>query len=291
MSGVNAFGRARPDGVTRVATVNVNGIRAAARKGMGSWLTAADPDVLLLQEVRAPAQVVDTLLNDGSDRVWDVRVAESVLAGRAGVAIAVRCSGNGTVALQEVRTNAVSPRVAEDTGRWIEADFLGAQGQQFTFVSAYLHSGEVGTVKLDNKLAHLAAVTDRLTELQKNAESDGRNVIFGGDFNVVRSPLDIKNWKPNHNRRSGVLDEEIAFLKNWFTSGWRDVTRDYFGPHPGPYTWWSWRGKAFDNDAGWRIDYQVTTPSVTVVSVRVDRAPAYDQRFSDHAPLVVDYLL
>ena len=114
-----------------------------------------------------------------------------------------------------------------------------------------------------------------------------------GDFNIVRSRLDIKNWTPNHNKRAGVLDEEIAFLDTWVAQGWRDVTRELVGDVQGPYTWWSWRGKAFDNDAGWRIDHQFVTPQLAgdARSVRIGRADSYDARFSDHAPLSVDYAL
>ena len=114
---------------------------------------------------------------------------------------------------------------------------------------------------------------------------------MAGDLNVVRSERDIKNWRSNHNRVSGVLDVEIEHLEGWFSSGWVDVTRALAPRAQGPYTWWSQRGRAFDNDAGWRIDYQVATPTAAsrALTVRVDRAGAYDERWSDHAPLVVDY--
>ena len=158
-------------------------------------------------------------------------------------------------------------------------------------MSAYLHSGRVGTPKLDEKLAHLALVDARMARLLAEARTGGRQVIMAGDLNVVRSERDIKNWRANHNRVSGVLDVEIEHLEEWFSSGWVDVTRALNPGAQGPYTWWSQRGRAFDNDAGWRIDYQVATPTAAsrALTVRVDRAGAYDERWSDHAPLVVDY--
>ena len=285
----------------RIATVNVNGIRAAARKGMVAWLEASAPDVLLLQEVRADADTAAALLPGYRSLVWPSRIR-----GRAGVGVAVREDGPLTLgrARYGVADGAEEPDV--DSGRWLEADLEPADGAGaaalaardvdpgaggLTVVSAYLHSGRVGTPKLDEKLAHLALVDARMARLLAEARAGGRQVIMAGDLNVVRSERDIKNWRSNHNRVSGVLDVEIEHLEGWFSSGWVDVTRALNPRTQGPYTWWSQRGRAFDNDAGWRIDYQVATPTAAsrALTVRVDRAGAYDERWSDHAPLVVDY--
>ena len=285
----------------RIATVNVNGIRAAARKGMVAWLEASAPDVLLLQEVRADADTAAALLPGYRSLVWPSRIR-----GRAGVGVAVREDGPLTLgrARYGVADGAEEPDV--DSGRWLEADLEPADGAGaaalaardvdpgaggLTVVSAYLHSGRVGTPKLDEKLAHLALVDDRMARLLAEARAGGRQVIMAGDLNVVRSERDIKNWRSNHNRASGVLDVEIEHLEGWFSSGWVDVTRALAPRAQGPYTWWSQRGRAFDKDAGWRIDYQVATPTAAsrALTVRVDRAGAYDERWSDHAPLVVDY--
>ena len=285
----------------RIATVNVNGIRAAARKGMVAWLEASAPDVLLLQEMRADADTAAALLPGYRSLVWPSRIR-----GRAGVGVAVREDGPLTLgrARYGVADGAEEPDV--DSGRWLEADLEPADGAGaaalaardvdpgaggLTVVSAYLHSGRVGTPKLDEKLAHLALVDARMARLLAEARAGGRQVIMAGDLNVVRSERDIKNWRSNHNRVSGVLDVEIEHLEGWFSSGWVDVTRALNPRTQGPYTWWSQRGRAFDNDAGWRIDYQVATPTAAsrALAVRVDRAGAYDERWSDHAPLVVDY--
>ena len=285
----------------RIATVNVNGIRAAARKGMVAWLEASAPDVLLLQEVRADADTAAALLPG-----YRSLVRPSRIRGRAGVGVAVREDGPLTLgrARYGVADGAEEPDV--DSGRWLEADLEPADGAGaaalaardvdpgaggLTVVSAYLHSGRVGTPKLDEKLAHLALVDARMARLLAEARAGGRQVIMAGDLNVVRSERDIKNWRSNHNRASGVLDVEIEHLEGWFSSGWVDVTRALAPRAQGPYTWWSQRGRAFDNDAGWRIDYQVATPTAAsrALTVRVDRAGAYDERWSDHAPLVVDY--
>ena len=279
----------------RIATVNVNGIRAAARKGMSGWLEASAPDVLLLQEVRADEDAAAGLLPGYSTRTWPCRIK-----GRAGVAVAVR--EDGPVTIGEVRRGVAASDTVEpdvDSGRWLEVD-LGVEGtpgsdgvgrHTLTVVSAYLHSGQLGTEKMDQKYAHLALVDARMTELLESSESGGPQTVMAGDLNVVRSERDIKNWKPNHNRVAGVLDEEIAHLENWFSADWVDVARSLAPDEQGPYTWWSQRGKAFDNDAGWRLDYQVATPRLAAraLSAVVDRAASYDERWSDHAPLVIEY--
>ncbi|AWE42130.1 exodeoxyribonuclease III [Actinobaculum sp. 313] len=263
----------------KIATCNVNGIRAAVRKGLAAWIAAADPDVLLLQEVRAPDDLVAPLIGEG----YQVITWACDIRGRAGVAIAVR---EGIEIGREVRgLSAEQPPV--DTGRWLEVE-LPEFGLRV--VSAYLHSGDAASPeKMAAKYAHLDAVDKRLTELL----GDG-SVLVGGDFNIVRGEQDIANWKPNHNRHSGVLDPEIAYLNRWFGEyGYVDVQRFLLPDGQGPYTWWSQRGKAFDNNTGWRIDYQLVSPALAgvVAHARVDRALSYQERFSDHAPFVVDYAL
>jgi len=261
----------------RIATVNVNGVRAAFRRGMDTWLAERDPDVLLLQEVRAPdAELLDRFPG------WHVVHAEAQAKGRAGVAIASR------VPLAAVRVG-VEPDPATGgathTGRWVEAD-LEVDGGPITVVSTYVHSGTVGHPSMDDKHAFLAMASERMAELL----ASGLRALVAGDLNIAHTDADLKNWKGNVGK-AGCLPAERAWLTRWFDAGWVDVARAAAGDVPGPYTWWSWRGKAFDTDAGWRIDYQVASPALaaTVADVRVDRAAAYDLRFSDHAPLVVDY--
>ena len=266
-----------------VATVNVNGIRAAVRKGMESWVEQTAADVVLLQELRAPEDLVSDIVGDGYTLVQEA----SVLKGRAGVAIAVR--NDHAVVSSVIGLDDEEPDV--DTGRWVEATVpsLGT-----TFVSAYMHSGvATDEVKMAAKYAHLDRVEARLAELLASRTEEAPHVLVGGDFNIVHTPLDIKNWKPNYNKTSGVLEPEIEYLNRWFTCDWVDTHRMLSGDAQGPYTWWSQRGKAFDNDAGWRIDYQMTTPELAerAVSARVDRAASYAERWSDHAPLVMKYEL
>lgn len=283
----------------KICTINVNGVRAAFRKGFGEWLADDDAEIYCLQEVRATPE--DTLALFGP--AFDVRVWPCRIKGRAGVALAARRDAGFSLGdIREGLPQALYGEAGEpdvDSGRWLEAEVSLPGDGSLTLVSAYLHSGEVGTEKQDQKMAYLERVTTRLTELAKTAGAGGSPALVCGDFNIVRSERDIKNWKPNHNKRSGVLDEEIAFLDAWMGNDLSgvadlpavDVTRALVGSVQGPYTWWSQRGKAFDNDAGWRIDYQMATPGLAThaTEVTVWKAPSYGERWSDHAPLTVTY--
>jgi exodeoxyribonuclease III len=264
-------------GVLTVATANVNGIRAAFKRGMGEWIEARRPDVLLLQEVRAPDEVLSDHLPVAD---WHLAHEASEIKGRAGVAVASR------LPMSAVRIG-LGTGVPVDTGRWVEADLETPDGGTLTVVSAYIHSGQAGTPKMDEKFAFLDVVTKRLAELA----AEGARVVVAGDLNIAHREVDIKNWRGNR-KAAGFLPEERAYLDRWFDElGWRDLGREHGGEGPGPYTWWSWRGQAFDNDSGWRIDYQLATPALAerVRSVEIDRADTYDARWSDHAPVLVTY--
>ena len=123
----------------------------------------------------------------------------------------------------------------------------------------------------------------------RKLESIG-DALVCGDFNIAHHEVDIKNWKGNLTS-AGFLPDERRYLDRWFAGPWTDLGRSCGGQGPGPYTWWSWRGQAFDNDAGWRIDYQVATPALAARarSASVGRAESYDARWSDHAALTVDF--
>ncbi len=276
----------------RVATVNVNGIRAAFRRGMGQWLASSAPDVLLVQEVRADDEILADHL---SRHEWHLAHEGAVAKGRAGVAIASR------LPMSAIRIG-IGTGLATDSGRWVEADLELPGGRTLTVASVYVHTGTADSPLQDEKYAFLDAVTARLAALRgPGSEADpstgpagaGPLAVVAGDLNVAHREVDLKNWKGNLGK-AGFLPQERAYLDRWYDElGWHDVGRRLGGQGPGPYTWWSWRGKAFDNDAGWRIDYQIATPALGECAVKatVDRAPTYAARFSDHAPVVVDYAL
>lgn len=280
-------------GLTRIGSVNVNGIRAAHRKGMGEWLADRELDILALQEVRADGATLTTLVEQmtgsagaGEDaEPWHVHEHEAAQKGRAGVAIISRQEPTAT------RTG-IGEGNPEDDGRWIEADYTLGDGSTLTVVSVYAHSGEVGTVRQDQKMRFLEYMRHYLPELARRNQ-DG-HVLVTGDLNVGHTELDIKNWRGNR-KNSGFLPEERAYFDTFFGQecGYVDVARSLAGEVEGPYTWWSYRGQAFDNDTGWRIDYHAATPGLAGLAgnLTVDRAQDYSLRWSDHAPLVVDYRL
>jgi exodeoxyribonuclease-3 len=157
-------------------------------------------------------------------------------------------------------------------------------------VSVYVHAGEAGTQRQVEKVRFLAAVSVRLGALRAQEDAGGPPVVVCGDINIGHTERDIKNWKGNRTK-AGFLPEERAFLDSWYASGWVDVARAQAGEVDGPYSWWSWRGQAFDSDAGWRVDVHVATEALAARAAfaQVDRAETYDARFSDHAPVVVGY--
>ena len=268
-------------GALRVATVNVNGIRAAHRKGMPAWFAGRGVDVLTLQEVRAPSDILETMLEDITGQDWHVHDAVAAAKGRAGVAVA-------TLAEHGERRSGIGDEYFDDAGRWVEVDLPTPDGKTLTVVSAYVHSGEVDTPKQVDKYRFLDQMVLRLQQLRQDKDY----ALVTGDLNVGHTERDIKNWKGNV-KKAGFLPEERAYFDRFFGEeiGWKDVARELAGDVDGPYTWWSWRGQAYDKDTGWRIDYQMATPELAAKATQavVDRAPSWDTRFSDHAPLVVDY--
>ena len=281
----------------RIATINTNGVRAAYRKGMGAWLDARDVDILAIQEVRASTEDIEGLL--GPD--WDILHDAATAKGRAGVALASRsASGHGKASIHRVT---LGDEEFDSAGRWLEADYE-VNGKIVTVVSTYVHSGEADTPKQVEKYKFLDAMSSRLPELAAHSEY----AVVLGDLNVGHRELDLKNWKTNR-RSAGFLDKERAYFDRFFGPagetvtgvdgttgpglGWVDVGRRWAGEVDGPYSWWSNRGQAFANDSGWRIDYHVATPQLaaTVANYTIDRAASYEERFSDHAPVVVDYAL
>ena len=276
----------------RIATVNVNGIRAAYRKGMADWLDGRGIDILALQEVRASTDDLTGLLGPE----WNVLHDEASAKGRAGVALASRSRA-------EIHRVAIGADDFDSAGRWLEADYRIGD-KILTVVSTYVHSGEVDTPKQVEKYKFLDGMIERMPEIAKHTPY----ALVVGDLNVGHTELDIKNWKGNV-KNAGFLPRERAYFDRFMGAagekleladgttgtglGWVDVGREAAGQVPGPYTWWSFRGQAFDTDAGWRIDYHLATPALAAVAsgYTVDRAPSYDQRWTDHTPVVVDYAL
>ncbi len=260
-----------------LTSINVNGLRAAAPKGLLAWLDAHAPDVVAIQEVRAPDELVAGLLGEG----WHVAHHECAKKGRAGVAVASRAPIVSS-------SWALDAPDADCTGRWIEATIDTADGRGLTVVSAYAHTGDAkDPVRMAEKHAYLAAGVARMAAIA----GTGRHAVLTGDLNVAHREVDIKNWKGNVGK-AGFLPEERAHLDRLIDEhGFVDLGRRFGGEGPGPYTWWTYRGQAYDNDAGWRIDYQLASADLAALAkdATVDRSMAYADRWSDHAPVTVTY--
>lgn len=280
-----------------ITTSNLNGIRAANRKGLVQWAQKSTPDVWCMQEVRAPQAEIDPIVDalaqtyveagkipsdDKLNRMNEV----CRIKGRAGVALL------SDLPIVEQRYGLPGLEEDVDSGRWVEADITTPQGHTITVVSVYVHAGNADDeVKMTQKYRFLDTMLTRLGELRDEAARGGKQAVLCGDFNIAHTPLDIKNAKANETH-SGFLPEERAYVDRWLNEfEFVDVMRNLAGDIQGPYTWWSQRGRAFDNNVGWRIDYQFATPELaeTARGFVIDKAPSYDTRWSDHAPLAIDY--
>lgn len=322
-----------------VATVNVNGIRAAAKvrnennHGILPWLEQTPAEIVLLQEVRANPEQTAKALAPALESGWQLVQAEAAAKGRAGVAILSRHE------LTDVSVGFGDADVTgefADAGRYIEATTAGVR-----VASVYLPSGAEGTEKQDDKFRFLDIFGPYLEKQAAVHDATG-GMVVGGDWNICHRRADLKNWRPNR-KKSGFLPDERSFMDSLlgtfpdkstqvgdttdagrtgnpagapgeffgavdYTVGdaasarlaagapedpqWFDVLRRlHADQEEGPYSWWTWRGKAFDTGAGWRIDYQVATSSLMgrAESAWVDKVPDYDLRWSDHSPVLVTY--
>ncbi|MCB9441091.1 MAG: exodeoxyribonuclease III [Mycolicibacterium sp.] len=271
-----------------VTTINVNGIRAAVKQrsaenlGLLPWLTTTRADVVCLQETRADDGQLAGALAPALDDGWHLAHAAPSRKGRNGVAVLAR------VPFTDIRAGCGHDEFA-DHGRYLEVD-LNIGGDEVTVASIYVPTGEAETERQAEKERFLAATEVRLAELVDGVPASGREAVVCGDWNIAHAEADLKNWRGNRNK-AGFLPEERQWVADRLAAGWSDVVR---GLHPGvdgPYSWWSWRGKAFDNDAGWRIDYQLATAGLAAraVAAGTERPAAYALRWSDHAPVTVEY--
>lgn len=263
--------------VLTLSTINVNGLRAAAKKGFVEWLGATESAVVALQEVRAQPDELTAAVREPDG--WRTSHAPSEVKGRNGVSVYTRAEP------EAVRVGHGEPEF-DGSGRYLEVQLPG-----LVVASLYLPSGDVGTPRQEEKERFMASFLPYLTELRAKAAASGREVVVMGDWNIAHAEIDIKAWKTNQ-KNSGFLPEERAWLGRVFDeAGYVDVQRKLDPEGPGPYTWWSYRGKAFDNDAGWRIDCVMATPGLAekCTSVVVERAETYAQRWSDHAPVTATF--
>ncbi len=253
----------------RVISFNANGIRAAARKGFFDWLPRQGADVVCIQETKAQVdQLSDPVFHpDG----YHCFYCDAEKKGYAGTALYVRREPDET-------TKELGFDEFDREGRWCEARF-----GDLVIASLYLPSGSSSEERLAAKMRFHELFLPHLQELRDS----GRRVIICGDWNTAHKEIDLRNWRSNR-KNSGFLPEERAWLDKVFDEiGMIDAFRVVHPDTPDLYTWWSNRGRAWEKNVGWRIDYQIITPDLRD---RVKDAWIYtDDRFSDHAPLVMDY--
>jgi len=254
----------------RITSLNLNGIRSAANKGFYEWLAQRDADIVCLQELKAQAcDLTDGIQAPGDLRGW-FHCAEK--KGYSGVGIYARRKPQ---------------RIVEGTGNAefdAEGRYIRADWEDLSVVSLYLPSGSSSPERQQAKFRFMDVFYPQLAELI----AEGREIVLCGDWNIAHREIDLRNWKSNQ-KNSGFLPEERAWLTRVFEDlGWVDVYRRLYPEHGGEaYTWWSNRGQAWAKNVGWRIDYQIATPGI---AARAVAASVYkDARFSDHAPLTVDY--
>lgn len=259
-------------------TVNVNGIRAAARHGGLGWLADSGADVICMQEVRATHEQLHEVLRESPLAAYFVEHSPAPQLGRAGVTVLSKRP------LKRIKTG--DPQL-DSEGRWVEVEVDTDVGP-ITLASVYVHSGEVGTVRQDAKYVFLESMEARLAKLASPRRK--KPAVICGDFNIAHREVDLKNWRGNR-KNAGFLPEERIYLDRWFDKIWTDLGRKFGGDGPGPYTWWSMRGKSFDTDGGWRIDYIITTAGLAkrAQSVVIGKAATYAERWSDHAPVIADF--
>jgi len=252
----------------KIVSVNVNGLRSAAKKGFFPWLAAQKADVVCVQEVKAQEADLEPAMLAPKGYHGHFHCAEK--KGYAGVALYSRAKPDKVV-------TGFGVKEFDAEGRYLEARF-----GRLAVISVYLPSGSAGPHRQASKFRFLKAFLSHLRRLRAR----GDEVILCGDWNIAHKEIDLKNWRSNQ-KNSGFLPEERAWLTQVFDEvGFVDVFRRLNGK-PDQYTWWSNRGQAWAKNVGWRIDYQVATPGI---AAKAKRESIYlKRRFSDHAPLTIDY--
>ena len=252
----------------RIISANVNGIRSAYKKGFYEYLAASGADIVCVQELKAQEADLDDSMRAPHSMYGVWHCAEK--RGYSGVALYSKREPDRVQAGMGIAE-------FDAEGRFVQADF-----GNLSVISLYLPSGSSSEERQQVKFRFLEAFYPMLRELQ----TQGRDIVICGDWNIAHQNIDLKNWKGNL-KNSGFLPEEREWIGKVIAElGWVDIWRTLYPETPG-YTWWSQRGQAYAKDVGWRIDYQMATPAL---AERARSAHVYKQeKFSDHAPLVVDY--
>ena len=254
--------------VARVITVNTNGIRAAARKGFFEWLPKQDADVICIQETKAQVdQLSDPVFQPAGYHCY---YNDAIKKGYSGTAIYSRVKPRKVI-------TSLGWDPADSEGRYVQADYDG-----LSVISLYMPSGSSSEEVLQKKLRFMDIFMDHLKTLRRKR----REFIICADWNICHKEIDLRNWRSNR-KNSGFLPVERAWLDHLYDEvGYVDSFR-LVNEEADQYTWWSNRGQAWANNVGWRLDYQVITPRLADKVLAADIYTA--ERFSDHAPQIMDY--
>lgn len=253
----------------KIVALNINGIRAGQRKGFFEWLATHSPDIVCLQEIKAQEHQLNETFYP---KDYHCHYFPAVRPGYSGTAILSKREPKKII-------TGLGFDLCDSEGRYLQCDYEG-----LSVGSLYLPSGSHN----DDRQVLKYEFMDRLEEIMKGFKRKRQEFILCGDWNIAHTKKDIKNWRGNQ-KNSGFLPEERAWLDKLFGEmGWVDAFR-VLNQEEHQYTWWSNRGRAWENNVGWRIDYHITTPGLRDKIIGCDIYK--DERFSDHAPLIIDYAL
>lgn len=252
----------------RIISANLNGIRSASQKGFFDWMAQQNADFVCVQELKAQAGDMSESMHNPPGYHGHFHYAEK--KGYSGVGVYSKQRPD------QVIIGFGHPDFDAE-GRYVRCDF-----GNLTIISVYCPSGSSSPERQAAKFVFMEVFYPHLQTLQ----ASGREVVISGDWNIAHKEIDLKNWKGNL-KNSGFLPEERAWMTQIFDEiGYVDVHRT-LDQRPEQYTWWSNRGQAWAKNVGWRIDYQIATPGIASLATQV--SVYKDQRFSDHAPLIIDY--
>jgi exodeoxyribonuclease-3 len=257
----------------KLTSLNLNGIRSAARKGVEAWLDKASPDCICVQEIKAQAPDIEGSFDSLAGLKGHFHYAEK--KGYSGVGVFTKHEPSDVIA-------GFDGGEFDAEGRYIELRF-DTPTQKLSIISSYFPSGSSGPERQEAKFRFLAAMYPHL-----NALKQARDFVLCGDINIAHNEVDLKNWKGNK-KNSGFLPEERAWMTQLTTEG--GIVDVYRQLQPDTtdacYTWWSNRGQAYANNVGWRLDYHLATPAVAAKACT--EVIYKDEKFSDHAPITIAY--
>jgi exodeoxyribonuclease-3 len=257
--------------VFKLTSLNLNGLRSAATKGVADWVAELAPDCICMQEIRVQASDIEGRFEEMAGLKGHFHFAEK--KGYAGTAVYTKHAPS------QVVVGWGDPEFDAE-GRYLELRF-DTPKRKFSVISCYFPSGSSGEERQQAKFRFLKGFFPHLVALKKE-----REFVLCGDINIAHKEIDLKNWRGNQ-KNSGFLPEERAWMTSLLDEiGLVDVFRT-LNPKAEQYTWWSNRGQAWAKNVGWRLDYHLATPALAATALR--EHIYIEQRFSDHAPLIIDY--